>query len=113
QCACAIESVFADADRGAAAKTAERIFRRLRVGPRFLNVFDGDESFEIAVRVDDEELFDAMVMQDFARLLERRADGNGDEIFFRHPLADREIEARFKTEIAVRQDTDEFPVRIG
>src|ERR1051326_3704789 len=100
----AIESVAADADRRAAAQTSEWILRRLRIAARFLNVFDGDESLEVAVAVDDEKLLDAMVVKDLASLLERRADRNRDQVLLRHPLRDRKIESRLEAEIAIGED---------
>ena len=59
---CAIEAFLADADRRAAAQAAQRILRGLRIAPRFLNVLDGDEALEIAIRIDDQKFFDAMLM---------------------------------------------------
>jgi len=113
ECAGAIESFFTDADRCAAAQTSERIFRRKRIAPGLLNVFDGDEAFEVAVLIDDEKFLDAMLVKNFARLLERRTDRSRDEIFFRHALRDRKIEARFESQIAIGENADEFSIRVG
>ena len=52
------------------------------------------------------------MMQNFARLLERRADRNRNQVLLRHALGDRQIESRFKSEIAIREDADEFAVRV-
>ena len=49
---------LADADRGAGAQPAEPILRGLRITPRLLNVFDRDQTLEIAVEIDDEHRCD-------------------------------------------------------
>ena len=53
-----------------------------------------------------------MVMQNLARLLERRADRHSDQIVFRHPLGDRQIEARLESQIAVGENADQLSVRV-
>jgi hypothetical protein len=53
------------------------------------------------------------MMQDFARLLERRADRRRDEVLLRHPLGDRQIETRLEAQVAVRENADELAVRVG
>src|ERR1043165_4523676 len=109
----AVEAVAADADGGAAAEPAERILRGLRIAPRLLDVLDGDEALEVAVGVDDEELLDAMLVEDLARLLERGADGRGDEVLLGHALGDRQVEARLEAQVAVGENADELAVGVG
>ena len=54
-----------------------------------------------------------MLVKDLARLLERRADRDRDEVLLRHPLGDREVEPRLESEVAIREDADQFAVRVG
>ena len=54
-----------------------------------------------------------MLVENRLRLLERRALGDRDEIRPRHPLRDREIDAGLEAQVAVRENPEELPVRIG
>ena len=62
--------------------------------------------------VDDEKFFDAMLLQNRFGLLERRADGHGDERLRRHHFGDGDVVARLEAEVAVGDDADEMPVFI-
>ncbi len=73
-----------------------------------LDVLDGDEAFEFIGIVDDEELFDAVVVQDLFGVLEGGADGDGDEVFLGHDIADGNIGAADEAEIAVGENADEL-----
>ncbi len=61
----------------------------------------------LIVLVDDEQLFDAVLLQDALGFFERGADGDGDEIVLRHDVADRLIEVALEAQIAVGEDADE------
>ena len=74
----AVDAVLARADGRGHAQTSEGILRGLRVAARLLDVLDGDEALEVAVLIDDQQLLDAVLVENFARLLERRADRHGD-----------------------------------
>ena len=54
-----------------------------------------------------------MPVQDLARLLERRADRNGEQRLARHDVGDRPIEVGFEPQIAVGQDADEPPFLVA
>src|SRR5512140_1175442 len=109
----AVEAFLADSDGSADTETPERILRGVRIAAGLLDVLDGDEAFEVAVRVDDEKFLDSVMMQHFAGLLEGRADRNGHEAVLRHTLGDWNVEARLETKVAVREDADEFAVLVG
>jgi hypothetical protein len=49
-----------------------------------------------------------MLMQNLFRFLERRADGDRDEIVFRHHLADGNVGAGFEAQITIGQDADQL-----
>ncbi len=106
----ALEVVAGGADGGADAEAALLILGGVGVLQLLLDVLDGDEAFEDVVVVDDEELFDAMVVEDFFSLLEGGADGDGDEVFFGHHLADGDVGAGVEAEVAVGEDADELAV---
>ena len=52
--------------------------------------------FRRYVVVDDQQLLDLVRVQDVLRLVEPRADRNGNQILTRHDLGDRPLEARFE-----------------
>ena len=78
-----------------------------------LDVFYGDQALQVVLVVDDEQLFDAVLVQNFFGLLERRSDRDGDQIFLGHHLADGNIETGFEAEIAIGEDADQFAVFLG
>ena len=84
----ALQEVAGGADRGADAQAALIVFRGARIFELFLDVFYGDQAFEVEVLIDDEKFFDAMLLQDALGFVERGADGNGDEIVLGHHRAD-------------------------
>ena len=53
---------------------------------------------------------DEKVKENLLRLLKRRADGRGDEVFAGHDFADFAAVIRFKAKVAVGQDADKFAV---
>src|ERR1051325_151073 len=89
-------------------QSSEIVFRRRWVLDRFLNIFDGDQSFYMFIIIDDEQLLDAMFLQHGFGLFERRAHGNSYERLFCHYFSDGNIEARFETKIAIGDDADEM-----
>src|ERR1044071_5760995 len=103
----ALAEVAGRADGGGDAEPAEVVFGGRGVADGLLYVLDGDEPFEVLVGVDDEELLDAVLLQDALRLFERGADGDGDERLRRHHLGDGDVEARLEAEVAVGDDADE------
>ena len=105
----ALERILADADRRAASQPAERILARERILDRLLDVLDGDQPLEPVVAIDDEQLLDLVLVQDLARLVERRADRHGEERVFRHHLVDRAVHVRLEPQVAIGEDADEPP----
>ena len=51
-----------------------------------------------------------MFVQDLFRALERRPHRHRDQVIFRHDLADRNIETRFETQIAIGENTHQLLV---
>jgi hypothetical protein len=73
----ALQKISGRADRCADAQAALLVFRRARIFELFLNVFDGDQPFEVEILVYDQKFFDAMFLQDALGFFERRAHRNG------------------------------------
>ena len=71
--------ILRHADRRAAAQAAERVLARVRILDRLLDVLDGDQPLQPEVLVDDQQLLDLVLVQDLARLVERRADRHGEQ----------------------------------
>ena len=89
------------------AQPAQAVLARVRVLDHLLDVFDRDEALQHEALVDDQKLFDLVTMEELARLLERRADRDGEQRIARHDLGDRPIEVRLEAQVAVREDADE------
>ena len=71
-----------------------------------LNIFYGDKSLQIVILVDDQQFFDAVLVENVLSLLEGGPDRNSDEIFFGHHFGDGDVEASFEAKIAIREDAD-------
>src|SRR5205085_6196102 len=109
----ALSEVAGRADGRGDAQAAEVVLRGRRVAYGLLYVFDRDETFDVLVHVNDEELFDAVLLKDDLRLVERRADGHGDERLRRHHVGDGDVEARLETKVSVGDDADEVAVLVN
>ena len=109
----ALEEIASRADGRAHSQTAFVVFGRAGIFQFFLNVFYGDQALQVVLVVDNEQLFYAVLVQNFFGLLERRADRDGDEMLFCHHLADGDVEARLETQVAVGEDADQFAVFLG
>ena len=68
----ALLAVGADADRGADAQPAELVLDGVRVRCGLLDVLDGDEALQQPAAVDDQQLLDAVLVQELLGALERR-----------------------------------------
>ena len=101
---------FTDAHRCADAQTSEFVLAGKRMFGRLLNVLDGNEALEVEVLIHDEEFFDAVLLQDFFGVLERRAHRNRDQIVLRHHVRNRHIVAVLKPQIAIRENTHQLAV---
>ena len=106
----ALEEVSGGADGSGYAQAALLVLAGVGVLELLLDVLDGDEAFELVVVVDDEELFDAVLVEDLFGLLERGADGDGDEVVLGHHVVDGDVGAGDEAEVAVGEDADELLV---
>jgi len=71
----------------------------------FLYVFNGDQAFEVEILVHDEQFFDAMLLENFLRFFERRANRNCDEILLCHYRVDELRMVFLKAKVAIGQDS--------
>src|SRR5215203_3380234 len=99
--------ITCDADGSADAQSPQRILTGIRVLDLLLDVLDRDQALQLEVAVDDEQFFDLVAVQDFARGVERRADRYGDKVFARHHRRDRAVDVGLESQVPVREDTDE------
>ena len=76
----------------------------------FLNIFDGDQSLQVKTVIHDEKFLHPVLMEDFPRLFERSAHGYRDEVFFRHHLFNRQVQARLEAQVPIGQDAHQLAV---
>ena len=74
---------------------------------RLVHVLDGDEADATSVLVDDDEAFDAMLVQQAARLVLGDALAHGDDVL-RHQRADLLVGIVGEADVAIGDDADEF-----
>ena len=104
----AFEEIAGGADRGAHAQAAMFVFCGARIFQFFLNVFDGDQALEVEVLIDDQQFFDAVLLQQALGFFERGAHRNGDQIVFGHHAADGLIEIFLEAQIAIGEDAHQL-----
>src|SRR5213083_2483910 len=103
------ECVGGAAHRGRDTQAAVLVLVGVGMPPALEDVLDGNDAFEDAVLVDHRKLLDAMLGEDSLRLVERRADGCGDEPVLRHRSAKRAVELALELQVAVCDDADQAP----
>src|SRR6266478_5736544 len=103
----AFEEITGGADGRADAQAPLLIFCGARIFEFFLDVFYGDEAFEVEVLIDDEKFFDAMLLQEALSFVERGADRDSDQIVFGHHGADQLVVIFLEAQVAVGEDAGE------
>ena len=78
-----------------------------------LDVLDGDQAAQVALRVDHQQLLDLVLVQQRLGLLERGALGDGDQVLLGHQLGDRLVELGLPAQVAVGEDAHELAVIVG
>ena len=102
----ALQKIAGGADRRAHAQASLLVFGGVGEFEFFLDVFYGDQAFEVVILIHHEQFFDAVALQDSFGFFERGAHGHGDEIFLGHDVADGLIEVALESQVAIRQDAD-------
>ena len=100
----ALVAVGARADGGADAEAALLVLDGERVAIGLEDVLDRDEPDELAA-LDDEELLDAVLVEELLAPRRRDAGRDGDELL-RHERADGLIEVLLEADVARREDAD-------
>ena len=100
----ALKKIARGADGSAHAQPALIVLAGVGIFEFFLDVFDCDQALQLVLIVDHQQLFNAMLVQDQLGLFERGAHGNGDQVLLGHHVADGNIGAGFKAEIAIGED---------
>ena len=109
-----LQIVARGADSAAHAQPALLVLAGVGILELLLDVLYGDQALELILVVDDEELFDTVLVEDELGFLKRGADGDGDEVFLGHHVANGNVAAGFKAEVAVGEDADQlFAARNG
>ena len=103
----ALVPIFADRRRGGDQQPALAVFRGVRVACRLLDVLDGDEADAAVLVVDDDQLLDPVLVQQPLGLVLGDAAFHRHQVFARHQLVDRLIEAGREAHVAIGQNADE------
>ena len=99
---------LADADRRADAQPAERVLAGVRILDQLLDVLDGDQPLQPVVVVDHQQLLDLVLVEDLARLVERRADRHRDQVLAASsPRRSAGRRLRLEAQVAVGEDADQ------
>ena len=109
----ALETLVTDCGRSSHAQAAVFVLGGFGIGDRLLDVLDGDEADAAPVIVDDEQLLDAALVQQAARLVLAGAQRHGGEVFRGHEFLDRLARVFGKAHVAVGQDADQLARKIG
>ena len=108
----ALEALVADGRRGGDAQAPVGVLGGVGMGGRLLDVLDGDEADAFAVLVDDDQLFDAMLVQQAARLVACETPSPDRDDLRVISSADRLARIVGETHVAVGEDADQ-PARLA
>ena len=102
-----LELLAAGAGGGGDAQPAVLVLAGVRKALRLLDVLDGDQAGAAIVVVDDQQLFDAVLVQQALGLLARDVLAHRDQLVLGHQLGDRLARIAGEAHVAVGQDADE------
>ena len=108
-----LEAVVADAGGGGDAQAALRVLGGIRVELRLLDVLDGDQADAIAVVVDDQQLFDAALVQQALGFVLVDVLLDRDQVVPGHQFVDLLAGIGGEAHVAVGQDADEPADRLA
>lgn len=104
----ALEAIFADRRCSSDAQTSLSVLRGVGVLRRLLDVLDGDEADAIVSVIDDDQFFNAVLMEQALGFFLRNVALNGHQILLGHQFRNRLIQSRCKSDVAVGQDADKL-----
>ena len=91
-------------DGSAHAQPALLVLAGVGIFQLLLDVLDRDQALQVVLIVDHQQLFHAVLVQDQLGLFERGAHRHGDQVFLGHHVADGNVGAGFKAQVAVGQN---------
>ncbi len=103
------ESGIADAGRRRDPEAPLLVLAGIGVGLSLLDVLDRDQPDAAIVVVDDEQLLDAMLVQQPLRLIEPDILPDGDELLLGHQLVHRLVRIGGEAHVAIGENADESP----
>ena len=106
----ALEAVVADAGRGRDAQAALLVLAGVGVHLRLLDVLHRDQADAAVLVVDDQQLLDAVLVQQALGLLLSTLSRDGDEPFLGHQLVHRLVRIGGEAHVAIGEDADQLAV---
>ena len=108
----ALAGVLAGADRGADAQATLVVLAGQRVGLGLFDVLDGHHALEVELVVNDQDFFQAVLVQQLTDFVLVGAFADGDQTLFRgHHVADLGVQAAFEAHVTGGDDADQVAVR--
>ena len=104
----ALEALVADGGRRRHAQPPLLVLAGVGIGDRLLDVLDRDQPDAAILRIDHQELLDAVLVQEALGLLLIDALAHGDELVLGHQLGDGLAQIGRKAHVAVGEDADEL-----
>ncbi len=104
----AIHCIRRSSYRRAGKQPAVLVARGIGVLNALFDIFDRDQTFQVTVFINDGKFLDPVFSENFLRVRKRRSDRRGNEVVLRHHVFDRLFKIRLETQIAIRQNADEF-----
>ena len=99
---------FADAGRGGDAQPALLVLAGIGIRDRFLDVLHGDQADAAVIVIDDQELLDAVLMQEALGFVLADALAHRDELVLGHQLGHLLPPVGGKAHVAIGEDADEL-----
>ena len=103
-----VVALVADRGRGRDAQPALLVLAGVRIGDRLLDVLHGDQADAAILRIDHQQLLDAVLVQQPLGLVLVDALAHGDEPVLGHQLGDLLPRVGGKAHVAVGEDADEL-----
>ena len=102
------KALVADRGRGRDAQAALLVLAGTWVSDRLLNVLDGDQADATVFIVDDQQLFDAVLVQQALGFLLAHAFAHRDQVLLGHQLGHFLVRIGREADVAIGQNADEL-----
>ena len=113
QCLGPLQKITTDADGRTDPQPTLVVFASHRVFDLLHDVFDGDHARQPAVAIDNQDLLDAVFVEEFFGLFERGAFGHRDQVFAGHQLADGAGPVGLEAQVTVGDNAHQVAVGGG